>query len=241
MNGDYEKQESTEELTTKIINDSKEIMTLLNRDNIKIEEVCDYHIYPIADNDTPKLSSDRLEYTLSNGFGVRVKLWKLDEIKKIYSDIVVMKDSEGVDELGFKTKEIAEKFVNVMSKLSIDYRIIETRFSMQFLADVMTKLSKQKKITVNDMYNMSEKEIIDIIENSDERISKCFKEWKNATKINTSDEYVPDKYCVKIDKVKVRYINPLVMNENNARRIVEVSESAKEDIETALNYNTSKY
>ena len=79
MNKDYEKQESTEELTTKIISESKEIMTLLNRDGIKVEEVADYHIYPIADNDTPCLSSDRLEYTLSNGF----KIWK--NAKAIYS------------------------------------------------------------------------------------------------------------------------------------------------------------
>ncbi len=50
MNGAHEKQESTEELTTKIISNSKEIMSLLNRDGIKLEEVADYHIYPIADN-----------------------------------------------------------------------------------------------------------------------------------------------------------------------------------------------
>lgn len=30
-------------------------MDLLNRDGIKVEEISDYHIYPIADNDTPKL------------------------------------------------------------------------------------------------------------------------------------------------------------------------------------------
>ena len=42
-------------------------MTLLNRDNIKVEEVDNYHLYPIADNDTPKLSADRLEYTFANG------------------------------------------------------------------------------------------------------------------------------------------------------------------------------
>ena len=59
-------QESTEDLTTKIILSSKEIMTLLKRDNILISEVDDYHKYSIADNDTPKLSSDRLEYSLSN-------------------------------------------------------------------------------------------------------------------------------------------------------------------------------
>ncbi len=59
-------QESTEDLTTLIISNSNEIMKLLRRDNINIDDVCDYHIYPIADNDTPRLSSDRLEYSLSN-------------------------------------------------------------------------------------------------------------------------------------------------------------------------------
>ena len=39
MNKDYEKQESTEELTTKIISESKEIMNLLQRDGIKVEEI----------------------------------------------------------------------------------------------------------------------------------------------------------------------------------------------------------
>ncbi len=68
MNGDYEKQESTEELTTKIITQSKEIMDLLKRDGIQVEEVDNYHIYPIADNDAPRLASDRLEYTFSDGF-----------------------------------------------------------------------------------------------------------------------------------------------------------------------------
>ena len=53
-------------------------MTLLKRDNIKIDEVADYHIYPIADNDTPMLSADRLEYTLSNGLGQIKKLWNLE-------------------------------------------------------------------------------------------------------------------------------------------------------------------
>ena len=50
------------------IADSKEIMNLLKRDNIKLEEINDYHKYPIADNDTPQLSSDRLEYSLSNAY-----------------------------------------------------------------------------------------------------------------------------------------------------------------------------
>ena len=111
MNGDYENQESTEDLTTKIISDSKQIMELLNRDGIKLEELSDYHIYPIADNETPKLSADRLEYSLSNGLGVRKKLWTLEEVKEIYEDIEIQKNEDGIEELGFKNKELAEKFV----------------------------------------------------------------------------------------------------------------------------------
>lgn len=42
MNGDHETQESTEELTTYMIKNSKEIMELLKRDEIKVNEVEDY-------------------------------------------------------------------------------------------------------------------------------------------------------------------------------------------------------
>ncbi len=91
MNGDYETQESTEELTTQIIMQSKEIMSLLKRDGIQVEEIDNYHKYPIADNDAPRLASDRLEYTFSNGFGVTQKFWNLDEIKEIYSNIQILR------------------------------------------------------------------------------------------------------------------------------------------------------
>lgn len=41
--------------------------------------------------------------------------------------------------------------------------------------------------------------------------------------------------------MKVRYINPLVRNNNKFERIYDISENAKEDIEKALNYKTAKY
>ena len=103
MNGDSETQESTEERTTDIIRNSKEIMSLLNRDGIKFEEVNDYKIYPIADNDTPKLSADRFEYTFSSGLTF-YRVWELDKIKEIYSNIIVTKNEDGIDELAFRDK-----------------------------------------------------------------------------------------------------------------------------------------
>ena len=218
LNGDYEKQESTEELTTKIISESKKIMSLLNRDGIKIEEINDYHKYPIADNDTPMLSSDRLEYTLSNGFGVIKELWNLDEVK-----------------------EIAEKFVKNMSILSKSYMDSKTKISMQLLADIIKKIYEQNLITKNDLYNLSEKEIMEKIENYKYNdIAQKFNEWRNTERAYESDTVVKNKYCKEI-KTKRRYINPLIRDENNYTRINQISKKAKEDIESCLKFETKKY
>ena len=242
MNKDYEKQESTEELTKQKIIDSKEIMELLKRDGINIEEVCDYHIYPIADNDTPMLSSDRLEYTLSNALGATERLWDLEEIDKIYNDIEKQKNENGIDELGFKTKEIAEEFVHIMSELSCLYRRDKTVYSMQFLADTMKKMSDQKLITIDDLYTLTEKEIIEKIENcKDIKISEDFKKWKCCKAIKTSNICPENVYFVNIEKNKVRYINPLVKINNTYRRIKDISNSAKLDIQKTFDYKISKY
>ena len=241
MNGDYEKQESTEELTKTMIVESKEIMSLLKRDNIDIEEVCDYHIYPIADNDTPMLSADRLEYTLSNGLGQIKKIWDLDEIKKIYSDITIVEKEDGTPEMCFNTLEIADRFVEVMSELSILYMDDKARFGMEFIAEIMKKMSKLGLITVSDLYELSEKEIIEKIKNTkDYNISKCFKIWHEGSDVKTSDKVVKDKYCVNV-KAKKRYINPLVKTKNGIKRIADVSEKAKDNIQKCLDYSFDRY
>lgn len=237
MNGDYKKKESTEELTTQIISESKEIMSLLKRDGIKIEEVDNYHIYPIADNDTPMLSADRLEYTLSNGLGACKNIWNMEDVKEIYENIEIQKNEQGIEELGFKDIKIAEKFVKGMRILSNSYIDNKTKFSMQFLADIMKIMSSQNLITKKDLYELSEKEVIEKIEKCDyAEISQKFDMWKNAHEIKESDEKVKDKYCVSID-AKIRYINPLV----NGIRISEISEVAKEEIQKALEFKTKKY
>jgi len=241
MNGDNETQESTEDLTVEMIRNSKEIMDLLDRDGIKLEEVCDYHIYPIADNDTPRLSSDRLEYTLSNGLGVRLNLFSLDDIREIYNDIIVLNDEEGTIELGFKTKEIAEKFVHNMKLLSCSYVDTKTKLTMTFLADVMKKMSEYKLITKEEMYTLSEKEVVERIEACDkENISQCFKLWEAGPKVIESETPIENIYGG-ITKGKLRYINPLVKTDNGNCRIKDISNKASGDIESVLNYKPAKY
>ena len=233
LNGDYMTQESTEDLTSKIISSSKEIMDLLKRDNIKLEEVDDYHIYPVADNDTPKLSADRLEYSLSNAL-LTYKLSNIDDIKKIYNDVILDKDEEGTLELSFKSKATALEFVKITSKLSIIYRDDKTRYSMQLIADIIKKLNEDGLITKEDLYNMKESEVIEIIENS--KYKDIFNIWKNAKNIKASKEKPENVYFVH-HGAKIRYIDPLV----NKKRISSISEEAKEEIDKNLSYDMNNY
>ena len=233
LNGDYMTQESTEDLTSKIIGSSKEIMDLLKRDNIKLEEVDDYHIYPVADNDTPKLSADRFEYSLSNAL-LTYKLSNIDDIKKIYNDVILDKDEDGTLELSFKSKATALEFVKITSKLSIIYRDDKTRYSMQLIADIIKKLNEDGLITKEDLYNKKESEIIEIIENS--KYKDIFNIWKNAKNIKVSKEKPENVYFVH-HGAKIRYIDPLV----NKKRLSSISEEAKEEIDKNLSYDMNNY
>ena len=233
LNGDYMTQESTEDLTTEIIKQSSEIVKLLERDNIKISEIDDYHIYPVADNDTPKLSADRLEYSLSNAL-FTYKIIDKESIKEIYNDIEIQRNSENEIELGFKTKKIARKFVSVTSRLSIIYRDDRTRYSMQLIADILKQLSNENKISKHDLYNLKESEVIDIIESS--KYKDIFNIWKNATKVKTSKEEPKDVYYVH-HGAKIRYIDPLV----NGERISKICKIANSMINKNLSYDMNNY
>lgn len=233
LNGDYMAQESTEDLTTEIIKRSSEIVKLLERDNIKVSEIEDYQIYPIADNDTPRLSADRLEYSLSNAL-FTYKLLDIESIKEIYNDIEIQKNSENEMELGFKTKKIARKFVKVTSRLSIIYREDRTRYSMQFIADILKQLSNENKISRQDLYNLKESEVIDVIESS--KYNDIFNIWKNATKVKTSKEEPKDVYYVH-HGAKIRYIDPLV----NGERISKICKIANKMINKNLSYDMNNY
>ncbi len=233
MNGDYMTQESTEELTTEIIKSSKEIMRLLKRDGIEVSEVDDYHQYPIDDNDTPQLSADRLEYSLSNSLFVYTQN-TMEQIRDIYNDLEVQTNLDGEVELGFKTKKLARDFVRTTSKMSVIYRDDRTRYSMQFIADILKKLNEDGDIRVEDLYRLSEADVIEIIKNS--KYNKAFKIWKNAKKVKISKLEPNEIYFVHHGS-KVRYIDPLVKGE----RISGICKMAKKYIDNNLSYDMNSY
>lgn len=106
----------------------------------------------------------------------------------------------------------------------------------------MRIMSDNNLINISEMYNLSEKEVIEKIEKCNvKNISNGFEIWKHATDILTSEKMPEGKYFVNIEKVKKRYINPLVRYNNEYKRIKDISEKATNDINEALEYKTAKY
>ena len=241
IHGDYETQESTEEYTEKIISESKKIMTLLERDGISIDAIKDYHLYPIADNDSPRLSADRLEYTLSDGV-VTQDAFSLESIDRIYKDLTILKNEDGEDEIGFKNLKIAEEYIERATKLwHLFSGNNENGMIMQFWTDILSKMVKEKYITEEDLYKYSEQQIVEKIRNcSNKKISKAFEIFSNSEKIERSETEVKDKYCISV-KTKKRYTDPLVQINGDAIRIDIASEKGKRIIEDIKNYKDSKY
>ena len=53
MQGDHMMQESTEDRTREIIEKSEYLGIILRKYGLTVDEVADYHQYPVADNDSP--------------------------------------------------------------------------------------------------------------------------------------------------------------------------------------------
>lgn len=186
MNGDSEKQESIEARTSEIIRNSRSIMRQLKKDGILAGEVSDCKLYPIADNDMPGLSADRLEYTLSNGY-FQFDTWTLDQIRRFSDNLTVLQNEHGIDELGFRDLEIAKEFTTENLTLSVNYHNDRARATMQFIADIIKSMELRGYLTMDDLYIMSEREVIDwILSCGDKTLSGAFRNFQRATSVYSS-------------------------------------------------------
>lgn len=205
LNHDYLIQESTEELTKDIILSDQDILTFINHHHITIEEICDYHIYSIADNHSPKLCADRLEYTLGNS--VNYGFSDLDTIKRIYDDLIIGYNEDDEEEIMFQTKEIALEFSLLSLKCSKVYVADNDRYSMEYLARLLKEAIELKILSENDLY-ITETNVIQKLEKD-----SFFKEqWDHFKKLNTMEISKEEKEGYLKIKAKKRYIDPYIVN-----------------------------
>ena len=205
MRGDYLKQESTEEGTEALIAGSAELQAVFRKYGITTADVCDYHQYPIADNDPPRLSSDRLEYTIENmiNFG----LCTAEETRRFFGDLAVGINEDGNDELVFRTLPVAEAFANTALVCSGIYVLDEDRYSMQILAEALRYGTEHRVISEDDLYT-TEPEVIRKLR-SDVNTASMWDCFRTYTRIRRASGPGPDG-CWRRIAAKKRFIDPLV-------------------------------
>lgn len=227
LNGDHETQESTEEKTEEIIANSMEIQEILKKYNLSTKDVYDYHMYPIADNDSPLLSADRLEYTLGNAFYYGFK--SMEEIRDMYEDLVVSVNEFGQSEISFSTLDKAIEFTCVSIENSKVYSSNVDRFAMQYLADLLKLAVNKRVISMKDLYTVEDQVISKL--KKDEELKSMWKNFTKLSQIFTSKEKPEYGYWVNIP-AKKRYINPQVVSQG---RVSNLSEKLSKEIDNFLN------
>lgn len=247
MNDDSERQESLEEHTAEMIRNSRAITRQLKRDGILVSEVSDYHLYPIADNEAPGLAADRLEYTFSNGLFL-FNTFDVAKVKEFYSNLTILKNESGLDELGFKNIDVCTEFIQTTLPQFAIYNSDKSRLIIQFTADIIRSMINSGYLSSDDLFVMSEKEIIDwILSCGDRTLSEAFRQYQRATTIYTGATTKKNCYCTSV-KGKIRYIVPLVTvpsdndkEEPTTERITTVSRKIDTAIKSHLNAKLSKY
>ncbi len=243
MNGDALHQESLERDTADLIRSSRGIMRLLKRDGILASEITDYKLYPLADNEAPRLAADRLEYTFSNGLFC-YETWDLEQVRRFYENITILENEDGLFELGFTDQKICEDFVRLSMPLFEAYVSNNARASLQFLADVIRTMINKRYLSMKDLFIMNEREVIEwILSCGDKSISEAFRQFQRATSAYGAatakkKTYATDVIC------KRRYINPLISggsNEDTAKRIDAVSDKSARLINKFIDAKTAKF
>ncbi len=202
MHGDYLTQESTENGTERIIAESVEIQQCLKKYGMSTVEVADYHIYPIADNDTPRLSADRLEYTMGNI--VNYRLASYEKAKEIYDNLIVGINEENQQEIMFTDKNKAFEFAQLSLKCSKIYVSDEDRYSMQRLAELLKDCIQRGIMSEADLY-LGESYVIEKLMSTEYSAN----EW-HRFRSYSSIERTGDSLESRIIHAKKRHINPFV-------------------------------
>src|SRR5574344_120574 len=204
MNGDFINEESTELSLESIFNQDEKLMHLLKVNGLKLEDVCHYKNYPLVDNARPKLCADRLDSIFLANL-VWLNKTNLTEIKTIYQDLIIKKNENNEEEFSFISPEIADLVVYLNDNINYNTHLEDDFNSMLLLALMTKRLIKLKVITYEDLYTLTDQEVMSLIidiTSEDEKLASLYQEFISLTP-TFKECSIP---------VKDKKINPLVLS-----------------------------
>lgn len=203
LHGDYMKQESTEATTLDTIKSCGNLTEKLARLGLEPEDVSDYHLFPIADNDTPRLSSDRLEYTVGNS--VNYGFAGMDDMAGLYGNLISGINEEGDPEIVFRDLSCASEFASLALSCSKVYVSDEDRYTMQMLAELLKAGIDAGTLAEQDLWG-TEESVIGMLKADPASAAR----WEEYCAIETVTTGIPGPCARKIN-AKKRYIDPFVL------------------------------
>ena len=231
LHGDYTKQEYTEGATASIIGSSSFITSRLRQDGLTVDDVADYHRYPIADNDSPNLSSDRLEYSLSNF--LRFNLLPYAKVRQLYDDLTLGINEEGEPEICFRHLDKAEEFAHYALKNGAIYSADEDRFAMEYLASTLKEAFALGLLEEKDL--MGDEPTLIAKLTSSPNGKALWDDFRSLSLLKKSA--LPFEGGIQIAG-KLRYINPYVLGKG---RVSSLSRTIKREIDSFLSFDFGLY
>lgn len=203
-NEDYINQESTELYTEEILRNSKELCEYLKQDGINIDDVVDFKRYSIVDLPRPSLCADRLENIISVGFNWINKM-SFNAVKNILDNIEVTQNEIGEYEISITNRNYAGFIVLINDYINEYTHTPMDDYMMNLLAKIIGYAINIGLFTYEDLYHLTEEEVVDIIENNLDYNSLLAEKWHIFKTIDGKDIKNPSDI---ITKNKV--LDPLV-------------------------------
>lgn len=218
--GNALKQDDDELNIKSILEQDEELLTYLHEDNINIADVIFPEKYPQIDKGVPSLCLDRLDGILTTCL-IWAHSHSFEEIKKLYFMTGYLENLNGLVVDCFSTRfqdftgemyiedgELdVEDFFAAINTYSKKLLSKESRYMMEVLGLALNYYEDIGLITENDLFNLSEQEIISKI--LDSRYSDI---WQDITTFDKVDYAKEDASGLTvISRPKIRQANPLCL------------------------------
>ncbi len=233
--GDYINQESSEKNIVDMIKQDSVMVEYLMQDGVSLDELTDLSQFPILENKSPRLCTDRLDGVLHTCY-IWLHTHSLEQIKKVYDNMTILKNEDGNPEIGFSDVAVAEKFVDMVYNYAKELQGNTDKYVMKFVSEIVKLAFEIKLISLEDLYAKKEMEICNIF-------SANFLSWKKfneASVLLGTDDEPKNRFYVSFE-TKKRNTIPLVCTSAGDKRISEMSSLAENKYLELKEYKDRKY
>ena len=200
-----------------------DIPSILKKYNFDIDYVLDQRNFSLQERDTPALCADRIDNNL------RLMIldlgYDLDRVNYFLDNLIVANNV-----LAFKNKEVAREFIKDFMRISEGYIAGKPTAIMFFTNSNYIKYSLDKKYIEYDDLFTTEKFVIEKINKNienDKNLEYLWEEMNSSFLSFSFDEKDYDRKMV----CKSPTIDPLFIDGNTLRKISEIDQQYKEELE----------